>query len=120
MFSKQDPESLEDSDPSVKSLGDGQERVATGQGGQGNSGVFVGGGPGHTEPERAAAVANLLEFLEREDREDSDERARNRGESISTFNKDLYVVKEEVCVPESSSPGRPALPRVASDRKLYV
>lgn len=58
------------------------------------------------ETERAAAVANLLDFLEREDKEDSDERARNRGESISTFNKDLYVVKEEVTVPESGSPAR--------------
>lgn len=47
-------------------------------------------------------MQNLLEFLQREDKEDSEDRARYRGESISQINKDLYVVKEEVNVPDSS------------------
>ncbi|KAI1291714.1 Ankyrin-2 [Halotydeus destructor] len=52
---------------------------------------------------REAAVQHLLDFLEKEDKEESQERARNRGESFSAMHRDLYVVKEEVSVPKSTS-----------------
>lgn len=69
-----------------------------------------------SEEGREAAVANLLSFLEQEDEEDSAERARYRGESITTVNRDLYVVKEEVNVPAAAASSAPR--DDAEDRKL--
>lgn len=47
--------------------------------------------------ERAVAAQDFLDFLEKDDIEDCAERARNRGESGT--NRDLYVVTEEMNVP---------------------
>lgn len=66
-----------------------------------------------SEADRQAAVQNLLEFLEREDKEDSEERARYRGESLSHA-RDLFVVKEEMSVPATT--GAPTT-REQLDRK---
>ena len=51
----------------------------------------------HSTSGREEAVQKLLDFLEEEDKEDSKERARNRGESVS--DRGLFVVKEQVAIP---------------------
>ncbi|CAG2165896.1 unnamed protein product [Oppiella nova] len=52
--------------------------------------------------EREAAAQKFLEFLEEQDREDSEERAKNRGED-SNLPSELFVVKEEMMIPLESS-----------------
>ena len=49
--------------------------------------------------DRAAAVQNMLDFLEGEDEEESSTRARDRGESVSAAKRNLYVTTEQVPVP---------------------
>lgn len=49
-------------------------------------------------------MQKLLDFLHEEDKEDSAERARNRGESVSE--RGLFVVKEQVPIPVSSDDER--------------
>lgn len=45
------------------------------------------------------AAQKYLEFLEREDREDSEERAKYRGEDAKQP-QELFVVKEQMFIPE--------------------
>jgi ankyrin len=54
----------------------------------------------HSDSDRAEAVQKLLQFLHEEDKEDSAERARNRGESVSE--RGLFVLKEQVPIPAAS------------------
>ena len=84
LFRLQDPESLEsESDSGTDRLQNTKDESAI-----------------HSESDRAEAVQKLLEFLHEEDKEDSAERARNRGESISE--RGLFVVKEQVPIPAVS------------------
>ena len=57
------------------------------------------------------AVEKYLEFLEEQDREDSEERAANRGETIDS--NELFVIKEEIPVPHAASTGRKDYPHHA-------
>ncbi|XP_074604996.1 uncharacterized protein LOC141858216 isoform X5 [Brevipalpus obovatus] len=55
------------------------------------------------EENRALAVEEYLNFLEEQDREDSEERAAYRGETNNP--KELFITKEEIPVPDSTSTG---------------
>jgi hypothetical protein len=55
----------------------------------------------HSESDRKEAVDKLLTFLHEEDKEDSEERARQRGESITDHGP--YVTREQVPIPPTSA-----------------
>ena len=55
------------------------------------------------DSERELAAQKFLEFLEEQDREDSVERAKYRGED-SSEPSELFVVKEEMTIPIERQP----------------
>lgn len=53
--------------------------------------------------ERAIAAQKFLEFLEEEDKEESEERAKYRGEEFDP-QQELFVVREEMVIPSELQP----------------
>lgn len=53
---------------------------------------------------REEAANKYLDFLENDDREDMEARAKSRGESVEN-QKELYVVKEEITIPSDFHKG---------------
>lgn len=53
---------------------------------------------------REEAANKYLDFLETEDRDEMEERAASRGESVET-QKELYIVKEEMAIPSDYQKG---------------
>ena len=53
---------------------------------------------------REEAANKYLDFLETEDRDEMEERAKNRGESVEN-QKELFVVKEEMTIPSDYQKG---------------
>ena len=58
----------------------------------------------YSDSDRKEAVDKLLTFLHEEDKEDSEERARQRGESLTDHGP--YVTREQVPIPTSSDQDR--------------
>lgn len=54
--------------------------------------------------QREEAANKYLDFLETEDRDEMEERAASRGESVET-QKELYIVKEEMAIPSDYQKG---------------
>ena len=61
------------------------------------------------QTDRATAAQKYLEFLAEEDKEESQLRAKYRGEESNQSQNELFIIKEEMVIPndDSNSKGLP-------------